>query len=294
MAQDALSRTEEAVYDILWGPKNQTGDRNRLVTMGQSELSREARLTPKNAKLAIERLISKGFVEIAVPANSMQKRQATQYRVFSYAAALERMRARERTHVVRIVSGVFFALPLTAPVNSLPTPVVSLSVNSLATAVARQTTPVVASQSTPVVTGAPSLDMYLGMTSSSEVRNVAQTLRNTIGTVDDDVARRLITECRRRAPDATVDEIREFIQEKATLAMRNPHIRNPSGFLITAVPLCFEGESFRILRNSREEAKRQEKADMQTTAKTILEAPESSEEDRDWAREILSHTTDRR
>jgi hypothetical protein len=94
MAQDALSRTEEAVYDILWGPKNQTGDRNRLVTMGQSELSREARQTPKNAKLAIERLISKGFVEIAVPANSMQKRQATQYRVFSYAAALERMRAR--------------------------------------------------------------------------------------------------------------------------------------------------------------------------------------------------------
>jgi hypothetical protein len=136
--------------------------------------------------------------------------------------------------------------------------------------------------------------MYLGMTSSSEVRNVAQTLRNTIGTVDDDVARRLITECRRRAPDATVDEIREFIQEKATLTIRNPHIRNPSGFLITAVPLCFEGESFQILRNSGEEAKRQEKADMQTTAKTILEAPESSEEDRDWAREILSHTTDRR
>jgi hypothetical protein len=36
------------------GPKNQNGDRDRLVTMGQSELSREARLTPKNAKLAVE------------------------------------------------------------------------------------------------------------------------------------------------------------------------------------------------------------------------------------------------
>jgi uncharacterized protein (DUF433 family) len=24
----------------------------------------------------------------------------------------------------------------------------------------------------------------------------------------------------------------------------NPHIRNPVGFLLTAVPLCFEGESF--------------------------------------------------
>lgn len=103
--------------------------------------------------------------------------------------------------------------------------------------------------------------------------------------------RRLITECRRRAPDATVEEISEFVQQKAAFAMRNPQIRNPSGFLITPVPRCFEGESFQIFRKSREEAKRREKAELQRIAMTILDAPESSDEDRNWAHAILSDTT---
>lgn len=69
--------------------------------------------------------------------------------------------------------------------------------------------------------------------------------------------------------------------------MRNAQIRNPSGFLLTAVPLCFEGESFRIFRQSREERKRQEKAEMDRIAKAILDDPESSDEDRNWAQGIL-------
>src|SRR5207245_2506257 len=88
---------------------------------------------------------------------------------------------------------------------------------------------------------------------SSELNQTAQTLRQVIGTADDDVARRLITNCRRAAPDATTEEISGFVQQKARFAMRNPQIRNPTGFLLTAVPLCFEGESFRIFRQGREE-----------------------------------------
>lgn len=268
LAQDALSKTEEAVYDVLWGPKTQSADRNRLITIGQSELSREARLTPKNAKLAVERLIAKGFVEVAVPANVNQKRQPTQYRVYSYAAVLDRLRTRNRTHIVRIVSGVFFAIPLSTPVDSLSTPVVTAPAGKLTTAVdttpvdrlptpvGSLPTPVVTSLPTPVATGTPSLDINSDTTTTSDLRQIAAAVRENIGVVDDDVVRRIFTECRRRAPDAEVEEITEFIRQKARLAMRNPQIRNPSGFLITAVPLCFEGESFRIFRLGREEARR--------------------------------------
>jgi hypothetical protein len=122
---------------------------------------------------------------------------------------------------------------------------------------------------------------------SSELNQIAQTLQQAIGTAEDDVARRLITECRRRAGDATIDEISEFLEQKARFAVRNPQIRNPTGFLLTAVPLCFQGESFRIFRQGREEAKRQEKAEMDRVARMILDDPQSSDDDRNWARGIL-------
>lgn len=64
---------------------------------------------------------------------------------------------------------------------------------------------------------------------------------------DDKAVSQLIRDCRRIVADATFDEIAYFIGEKGPRARRK---ENPTGFLLTAVPPCFEGESFRRVRRA--------------------------------------------
>lgn len=52
-------------------------------------------------------------------------------------------------------------------------------------------------------------------------------------------AERLLDDCRAIAPDAPVAAINCWIQKKAPKALKS---KNPSGFLIRAVPECFQGE----------------------------------------------------
>jgi len=84
-----------------------------------------------------------------------------------------------------------------------------------------------------------------GPPSSSFSKQVREALEHH-GTTDDDVIQQLIKACRMNAPDCTADEICHFIAEKAKLI--NRRTSNPAGFLLTIVPKCFAGESFRTFR----------------------------------------------
>jgi hypothetical protein len=84
----------------------------------------------------------------------------------------------------------------------------------------------------------------LEQTSSSEA--VYKAL-SQFGTVDDDVLQSLTASCKQAAPDCTDDEIVHFISEKGAM-VRAGRINNPIGFLLTAVPKCFSGDTFRLFR----------------------------------------------
>lgn len=295
LAQDVINAGEEAVYDTLWNakPLDPNGSDWRIVQVGYDYLMKRTRLAKKTIQRIIDKLLDKDFIAIERPADIYQ-RTPTVYRVFGYKTVLERHAQKGRTHVAKIGPGFSYVHQMEAA-RSHSADMATVDISYVST-VDITTTPTVVKKYLSTVVPETTLRIEhseLEQTSSVqvEIKHIAEILRQAIGPVDDDVAWRLITECRRRAPDATSDEISEFIQQKARLAMRNPRIRNPSGFLITAVPLCFEGNSFQIFRKSREEAKQQEKEELQRIAKTILDAPESSDEDRDWARGILGTTT---
>ena len=107
----------------------------------------------------------------------------------------------------------------------------------------------------------------------------------------------LVDACRQKASDAAADELAYFVRLKADLMFRMGTVKSPMGFLKTAVPRCFEGESFRQYRET--EARRREAAEREQAAReeeerrfraeqqAILDDPKASEEERRIAREYL-------
>ena len=108
-------------------------------------------------------------------------------------------------------------------------------------------------------------------------------LRRYIRDVDDEGATELWQRCRDSAPDARPDEVAWFIDAKAG----KPGIRMPLGFLLTAVPKCFQGEAFRQFRKERERTRISVAERDRQFAAEVLKSPEADEEQRQWAREVL-------
>ncbi len=108
-------------------------------------------------------------------------------------------------------------------------------------------------------------------------------LRRYAPDVDDDAAARLWHACLEHAPQATVDEVVHFINLKAG----RPGIRLPLGFLLTAVPKCFKGDSYRQFRAERDRGREAQLSRDRMFAEEILQSPDADEEQKQWARDIL-------
>ena len=80
--------------------------------------------------------------------------------------------------------------------------------------------------------------------------------------------------CRAVEPTATIDEIVHFIDLKAGKSGTSM----PLGFLLSAVPRCFQGGLLRQLRQQRRDRQ---------FAGEILRNPAADEEQREWARSVL-------
>jgi predicted transcriptional regulator len=108
-AQDALSASEERVYDVLWtaAPAGDHLSSSRRVQAGYDFLTRKTRFSRKTIQRIIDKLIEKEFIEIAVPAD-IYSRAATVYRVLDYRTVLDRLAQRQRLHVAKIGPGVVF------------------------------------------------------------------------------------------------------------------------------------------------------------------------------------------
>ena len=108
---------------------------------------------------------------------------------------------------------------------------------------------------------------------------------------DDDARRRLVTACRKLAPDVTLDEIAEFVRRKrAQLSRGGKRIDNPVGLLLAAAPRSLEGSG--LLEYRRQLAEQIRRKNAETAAyiadceKTISDT-EASEEQKALARECI-------
>ena len=273
-AQDVINSAEESVYNTLWRDPNSTEEGSaRIVQAGYNYLVRQTRLARKTIQRIIAKLIDKGFIEIAKPADIYQ-RTSTVYRVFNYRTVLDRHETLGRKHVAKVGPGFSYvwelsdqSRPATPDLSTVATSSVSTVVNESTVTVVKMNLSTVVRETTSSIDNS-----SLGQTSSSS-EAIYQALSH-FGAVDDDALRRLRASCREWAPDCSDDEIVHFIREKGEL-VRAGSIRTPIGFLMTAVPKCFMGESFQHFRAEQGRLRKQQ-AEAEERAK--IEAEE-------WRRE---------
>ena len=260
LAQDVINSAEECVYDTLWNAKLiQTEESCRIVQAGYDYLVKRSRLSRKTIQRIVAKLLEKDFIAVETRADIYQ-RSSTVYRVFSYRAVLEKHLRKGRLYVAKMGPGFSYAQPLnqdTAPDTApsdlttvVKSPVTTIVNDNMATVVNGTTVTMVKMDPTTVVKMSPYLldSLALDNTSSSGHPAIRKALAE-YGQIDDDVVNALVRDCRKEAPDCTVEEIVHFIHQKGGHVRRKEsRIHNPIGFLATAVPKCFSGDTFRDFR----------------------------------------------
>ncbi len=304
LAQDGHSFGEQALYEALWQHAHPHGPDTRIITLGYRRMADLARLTVNNCKANIQSLIQKLAVEEVA---SFTHSQGRTYLVFSYTAIIQRRRENGLTHFIKSRGVVFVdpdtGEPLTARIRDKSgIPFSQIPGAAAVPEGGRGGVPEPALQGVPEPAGTPYSQTlrqsFRNPTPSSQQVPIEliRGLRQLVSFVDDEAAGLLWRQCRRRAADCTAAEILHFARAKATL-FRSGKIQNPTGFLLAAVPKCFEGSG---LSEHREEQARLQQleterirdaedqmARMRREFEAILHDPEASDEDRRFVRRML-------
>jgi hypothetical protein len=262
----------------------------------------------------VDKLIDKDFIKIEQPADIYQ-RTSTVYRVYAYKTVLERHLLRDRTHVAKIGPGFSYVQPLseqiapsavgraslTTVANSLMSPVEQLPESTVdkygAPRVAPHATSSVGRNNVSTVAhGTTNLDKKdLGHQttppSKEELAELREELRQ-FGPIDNAALIHLISECRGRAGDCTIDEIAYFSRQKGKLARSNP-----IGLILFAVPPLFEVDEHLKIREEvrrQKEVKEQEQVreqrerdEQRRSFQAIINDPTAPEGDKQLAREMM-------
>ncbi len=331
--QDGHSFAEDRLYNSLWNhreARNESDD-SKLVTIGWDRMAHAAGMTPRNAKQNCLRLIEKLAAEKILPHNSDQA-IGTTYRIYSYKAIVRRRREAGMEWVIRNRGGVAFTAaphkPAGAPV-SLESPATKDTVSpeppsSRDTVPSEATAPVSLEATAPLSSEAPPLSQVPvreeGTTPSSCIppaadlspqtppRPVVDTFLQITGHSDDDAVHRIVSACKKLAPDVTVEEIinrmahqgvriSEINQRAESGGKISGRIANPVGFLISEVPKCFAPESLAAFRekfrkeleqaNCYNQQRRQHHLDQMAQLRQVLNDPDASDYERECARETL-------
>ena len=304
LAQDGHSHGEEALYQILWKAAKPETEETRTIAMGYGELSKRIRLSFNNTKATCLRLIQKLAIEEIAQEVSYERIGKT-YRIFSYKVILERRRANNMEWVIKN-KGVEFVMPsvISNPDTTISGRVPDLPITGT---LPDKDTVSISGRGTLSISGRESLSItgtLIEKSSRELLREVLASSSSEVvaalseyGTIDDDAVQKIIADCRRNAHDATPEEIAHFIREKGRV-VANGKIDNPIGFLIVYVPKCFIGDTLRHYRDQkrrRREAAGQEAAEAHAWAakhrqqqEQILADPDTSEEDKQWARGFLN------
>jgi hypothetical protein len=288
--QDAHSLAEQAVYDAMYRAGQPYQGDSRILTIGLRSLADLSRMAYSNCKANVRSLIAKLAIE---ERGGFSYTDGRTYIIYSFREILRRRKVAGFTHVIRN-RGVAFVDPVSgiplqpkhlsqssAPDSSAPGPLTSALESPQASA------PIRAESSAPE-TEAHIRNRNLNRNpveeASSFLGPIVSALRRYIPDVDDDAARELWRRCRENAPDAEITEVVHFVDLKAG----KPGIRMPLGFLLAAVPKCFVGDAYRQFREEGRTARQTTSNRDRMFAEEILRSPEADEEQKQWAREVLS------
>lgn len=319
LAQDSLNPNERAVYQVLWNAREAqpiTGEPNiKLIRIGYDAMARQSNMAKKTIQRVIPRLISKGFIEVA-QAPDFLTRTPSAYRVHSFKKVLDLCKERGRTHIAKLGHGISFIQPI--PPGTVDSAAGSTVVRKSSTTVVIPPPPTVVRKSSSLeslfsnkeIQDVQSLEnqapSHYSFTSSSSSlpespNSLSEGLRALLQRyqteLDSDAIQRLWNECRRRVPDCTAEEVLYFSQAKAML-FSTGKINNPVGFLLFAVPKCFEGHSFEQFRKEQQQARlaeleraRRAEQEMQQVRQQLLDMvndASSSDADRRFAERLLN------
>jgi hypothetical protein len=292
--QDGHSLAEQAVYDAMYrAGKPYQGD-SRILTIGLRTLAELSRMAYSNCKANVRSLVAKLAID---EGQSFSYTDGRTYVIYSFREILRRRKAAGLTHVVR-TRGVAFVDPNTGNELSQSSAPDSRAPESPASVPpAPAPTP---SAPPPTKTSAPRNVESSALEPRSHIRNrqslsntpqsssadisvIVAALRRYAPDVDDDAAATLWHACLQHAPEATIEELVHFINLKAG----RPGIRLPLGFLLTAVPKCFKGDSYRQFRAERQRSRAAQLSRDRMFAEEILKSPDADEEQKQWARDIL-------
>lgn len=285
--QDGHSLGEQAVYAALWAVGQPSGDDHRRVTIGYKTLSQVCGLTVNNSKKNIQALCRKLAID---QAESATWNTGTTYLVYSYQAILQRRRQAGMTHVIK-TRGVTFVNPETGiPVSGIPDTPRGIPVSGVPEI--KSGIPV------PDKSGIPDSGTHIRNRnllkeeeiqepSSSVFSVVAQAGRQHGVILDDDAVRRIVLRCKTFDESATDKEVAYFVQAKILQLRNSRNVDNFVGLLIKAVPEFFAPPATE-LKNLREQISAKT-AESRELARRILDDPEASDNDREWARAALQN-----
>lgn len=302
--QDGHSANEQLLYEMLWRSAKAVNPDERLLSISREDMASQTRITVRNVKGVVDRLIEKLAIEKAIESNSFIRAAAT-YRVYSYRAILERRRSAGLEWVTRANGVKFIPAQMARELLSRP---------QFTEADHRQPTGAIDSRSPDLLSrDVGSVDLQSTDVRSSDVgsmddrgglskpfsslpvpNDLGLGLRKINPAFDSAAVARLWRECRARVPDCTVEEVLHFSNLKASKLWADKNIRSTIGLLLTSVPELFDPA---IVHDFREEKRRQilEEAriaqENENYWRAVLEDVSSTDADRSTALQFIGSST---
>lgn len=307
--QDGHSPSEQGLYMMLWSIGTPIREDARLVQVSLSKLAPKSGMTIKNLQMMLRRLEEKKTIALVKPFSHATK-SANVYHVYSYKAILQRRKDAGLEYVIRNKGVQFLKTEeaigilkareeednrLFRGVTMEQPTIVDFKTTIEETSVST----IVKTDKTTIVDSAHIIEQEVKeqTTTATDTSAIVRLLRQELGHVDAAAVRRLVDECRKRAPDATDAEITHFISQKLAATLRTT-VRNPVGFLLSTVPGCFEGEPFRQFRDEARQQRQREEAERATLEaeatryRAVLEDPAASDDQKREARWYLGLTSE--
>jgi hypothetical protein len=227
----------------------------KRITMGWDRMARKAGMSDKAAKRNLTLLIKKLAVELIASEDSATRTGRT-YRVYSFAAILQRRAAAGMLYVVRDKGVRFLTITevetfatrqTTEPIRNVATVDIPSTVDKTSTVMGDKTSTDTGDKtSTPLRRSLRSKEKKT-TTTYMNLGPIVEALSAYV-MADESAAKQIADGSLVACEDATIEEIVSVIHEKSPTIFRNRSTQNPLGLLIHAVPQCFEGSGILQLR----------------------------------------------
>ena len=299
--QDGHTNGEQVAYTAIWSHAKRYGHHEQsgsyVVDLSLSKFCDLISTDHKHARKLLDNLQAKLSIETARQPN-FRLNSPTSYRVFNYSQILERRNAAGMIWVVRNRATQFIPTqevekrvserpmgdtpmglsnsPHDQPMGHSPEEPTGL----------RSDTPM-GLRPTALLIKENTERNSLVTASSSKFPLLLDALRNHMGMVDDDAARKIIIGCITNCPDATDAEMALFAEQQARRIRGMKNLTNPVGLLIVQIPKCFKGEAFQQYRDSQRQRIAAEREERQDLARRVLANKNADAASITWARSVI-------